>query len=429
MQQLSDNILQPNHNQASLGKPSLLVFELAHSGHYAAYIQHLIKYWCEQNLEGKLHFVVSQTFASKYPELLNFAHSYGKNNLMFTTITKEEEAKLIPKKSSIYRAARCLQEWKLVRKYAKICKSTHCILLYFDSFQIAVALGLKLPCTFSGIYFRPSFHYPSLNNYIPTFPERVQYWREKLILPKVIRHPQLENLFCLDPFAITSISAISQRNKAVYLPDPVKIHDGSVSNKLEPFRQKLGIAPGRKVFLLFGSLYDSRKGINQLLTAISSLPPVLCQQISLLLVGEITQGQESPLMNQIAEVSESLPVQIIIQDKYIPEEEVPLYFQTADVVLAPYQRHVGMSGIIVQAAAAQKPLLSSNYGLMGKTVRHWELGLTVDSTEASEIAKGLTRFLLESPEKLGDRNKMKAFALQNSAENFAALIFKRIGNL
>jgi glycosyltransferase involved in cell wall biosynthesis len=98
----------------------------------------------------------------------------------------------------------------------------------------------------------------------------------------------------------------------------------------------------------------------------------------------------------------------------------------ADVILAPYQRHVGMSGILLLAAAAQKPVLSSNYGLMGEIVRRYELGLTVDSTEPKEIAKGLTRFLVEDSDKLCDRAKMKSFAEQNSAEEFARVIFEHL---
>jgi glycosyltransferase involved in cell wall biosynthesis len=135
---------------------------------------------------------------------------------------------------------------------------------------------------------------------------------------------------------------------------------------------------------------------------------------------------DSPMVRRIKEISESLPVQIILQDKFVAEQDVQIYFQIADIVLAVYQRHVGMSGIIVQAAAAGKPLLCSDYGLMGEITRRWQLGLTVDSTNPSQIAEKLTQFLQEGGDSIGDRAKMKDFARQNSAEQFASVIFKNL---
>jgi glycosyltransferase involved in cell wall biosynthesis len=97
--------------------------------------------------------------------------------------------------------------------------------------------------------------------------------------------------------------------------------------------------------------------------------------------------------------------------------------------LAPYQRHVGMSGILLLAAAAGKPVLSSDYGLMGELVRRYGLGITVDSTVPSEIAKGLMRCLTEPATVLVDLDRMESFAEQHSAERYAKTIFEQLGNL
>jgi len=412
------------HRDINVRDRKLIVFELGYTGHYPNYIQHLAKYWCEQELPGRLDIVVSPKFVQHHADVVDIASTYNQKSLKFVAITLDEEASLIPRKSSINRALRSFQEWNLLRKYATTLGATQCLLLYFDSFQAAVASGAKLPCLFSGIYFRPTFHYSDFTHYVPSLKDSLQQWREKyIILPRVLRHPQLQNLFCLDPFVIKHIKQFASKAKVVHLPDPVLICSFS-EQELEKFKQSLKIDPSRKVFLLFGALYDGRKGIHQLLEAISKLSPILCQKLCLLLVGQIGGTDKSPIQTRISEISQSLPVQIIVRDEFVPEQEVPMYFQIADVILAPYQRHVGMSGTLVEAAAAQKPLLSSDYGLLGAITRHWQLGLTVASTVPSEITKGLTRFLLESPEGFGDRNKMKAFAEQNSAERFANVIFQ-----
>jgi len=85
-----------------------------------------------------------------------------------------------------------------------------------------------------------------------------------------------------------------------------------------------------------------------------------------------------------------------------------------------------MSGILLLAAATQKPVLSSDYGLMGELVHHYCLGLAVDSTQPQKISEGLIKLLTEPLEEIIDRNLMKQFAEQNSIEKFGATIFQSI---
>jgi glycosyltransferase involved in cell wall biosynthesis len=406
----------------------ILVIELSYLGHFPHYIRQLAKYWLQNQLPGQLYFLVSPNFVRHHADVVELAASSSEGNLHFEVISEEEQNRLVPRKSPYHRAWRSFQEWQLLRKYAGKLEINKCLLLYFDSFQAAIASGLKLPCPYSGIYFRPTVHYKTFEHYEPNRKERVQEWREKLILPRVFAHRQLKHLFCLDPFFVDYSTVFSQDSKAIYLPDPVEIDRTITSQQVEAFKQKLGIEANRKVFLLFGAIGDSdRKGLFPLLEAISTLTPELCRQICLVVVGQIGSDETtSPMYRRIKEIKRSFPVQIVVQDEFVAESEVPMYFRSADVILALYQRHVGMSGIVVQGAAAQKPLLSTNYGLMGEVVRRWQLGLTVDSTVPSEIAQGLTQFLTQDLEMLKDKTKMELFARQNSAERFAQIIFQFI---
>lgn len=402
----------------------IMLFELCIGGHYAAYIQHLVRYWREQELQGHLDVVVSPKFIQQHSDIVDIALGGKQRNINFVAITPEEHAVLPPRKSSAHRAWRAFQEWSLLCKYATALRTTQCLLMYLDTFQSPLALGLRTPCLVSGIYFRPTFHYSDFAAGVFSRKERVQQWREKLVLPRVLRHPNLQTLFCLDPFAVKHLDKIHSKVKAVPLPDPVQIYNHPEHRSGE-LKESLGIDPGRQVFLFFG-LIDGRKGIHQLLEAILMLPPTLCQKLCLLLVGPVDSQDKSLVQTRLAEISQSLPIQIISCDRYIPDQEIQPYLQLADVVLAPYQRHAGMSSILVRAAAAQKPVLSSNYGLTGEITRSRGLGLTVDSTVPSEIAKGLTRFMLESSAEFCDRENMIFFADQNSAENFASVIFQYI---
>jgi len=341
------------------------------------------------------------------------------------TIAPEEEKLLKDDNSRVNRIIRGFQEWQLLCKYATSLQATHCLIMYFDPLKFPLALGAKAPCSVSGIYFRPTFHYIEFNNYVFSRQERVKLWLDKLILLRVLSNRYLKILLCLDSFVVDHINKIPSNAKAVHLPDPVKILSNSELD-LDKLRESLGINPSRQVFLLFGSL-RRRKGIQQLLDAIVMLTPDLGQKLCLVLLGVPHPIEEKALIEaKIAEVCQSLPVQIISNYEYIREADVYEYFHLADVVLAPYQRQVGSSGILLLAAAAQKPVLTSNYGLIGELVKRYSLGLAVDASVPSEIAKGLTQLLLKSPREFCDQSKMKSFVEQNSPEQFASVVFKHL---
>jgi glycosyltransferase involved in cell wall biosynthesis len=400
----------------------LLLFDLSIRGHHPAYIRHLITYWRERHLACHLDIVVSARFPHEHPDVMADARQYQPPYAVnMIPIAPDEEAALRARTSRRQRARRHWQEWHVFQTYAKASAPSHGLLMYLDTYRLPLLLGASAPCPFSGIYFRPSFHYSDLQPGATSMVERLRQWREKRTVSRILRHPRLQYLFCLDPFAIEPLRRFHSRVRPVALPDPVQ--PAQLAVRSCDLRQELAIAPGRTVLLLFGSL-TARKGVYPLLDALATLSPQLCQQLCLLLVGESNIAGD--LESRIQQLCQSRPVQIIRRYEFIPESEIQAYFQLADVVLAPYQRHVGMSGILMLAAAAGTPVLSSDYGLMGAMVRHHQLGLTVDSTSIRDIAAGLQRCLSQAPSTLCNRQRMHAFAQHNRAERFAEVIYNTL---
>lgn len=398
----------------------LMLFDLSVRGHHPNYIQQLIHYWSSNNVPGHLEIVVSPRFLEEHSDIVNLAKYLERSaEIQFTAITIQEEAALKSKNSFLSRNQRAYQELKLLRKYAEVISPTHCLLMYFDTYQIPLAMGYRLPCPISGIYFRPTFHYYEFPNQNISWKEKLQQWRERITLSKVLSYPHLRVLFCLDPFVVKYLQN-HEKIKVVHLPDPVLIPQKNHIQS-QTLKTRLGIETGRKVFLLFGALTE-RKGVYQLLDAVSLLPAELCKQLCLLFVGE--SGLIEILEARITVLCQQKPVQVIRHYEFVAEQDVPVYFNLADIVLAPYQRHVGMSGILLLAAAAQKPVLSSDYGLMGELVRRHGLGLIVDSTNPGKISQELTHLLLEPTADLCEPNQLQSFVEQNSAQRFAQVIFE-----
>ncbi|AFZ35029.1 glycosyl transferase group 1 [Stanieria cyanosphaera PCC 7437] len=399
----------------------LLLFELNPGGHHPGYLQHLIKYWCAQQFPGHLDVLISREFADKHPQIVSLGNNHSR--VTFVQITPEEQNQLFNSEQLEHsfsgRIKRAFQEYQILSRYTKVLGTTHCFLMYLDTILLRLAISSKLPCRFSCIYFRPIFHYANFPSYSSEDREWLWRWRDRVCLPRLLNSSYLDTLFCLDSVVIEELNRMSKSPKAIHLPDPVQIYNHPAS-EIEQLKNSLAIEPGRKVFLLFGALSE-RKGLFKLLEAITTLTPELSQQLCLLLVGPITPRDQASLEAHLTKLPNF--VQIIRIDRFIPDEEIQPYFQISDVILAPYQRHIGMSAILVRAATAQKPVLASHFGLMGEITRRYQLGLAVDSTIPAQIAEGLCRFLQTSPEALCNRSQMNQFAQINQAELFAEKIF------
>lgn len=435
-----ESVCSPEINVSGEG-PRIMLFDLSVRGHHPSYIHHLIRYWHAQQLPGKLEIVVSPRFLQEHSEVIEWVRQHRIESVEFTAITAAEESELNSRKSRYQRLLRNFKEWALLCRYVQFLEATKCLLMYFDTCRLPLAFATEAPCPVSGIYFRPTFHYQHFHrqNAQPTTVSTwAKDWQEQWLLKRILRRPQLETLFSLDPFVVEPITHFPGEFNVVPLVDPVE-PQAVVGDRPQILREQLGIDANRQVFLVFGALTE-RKGLYQLIEAIEHLSPTQCQQICLLLVGE--SNIQAQLQDRLLALGQAKPIEIITHYEFVPEPDVPAYFHIADVVLAPYQRHVGMSGILLLAAAAQKPVLSTDYGLMGEVVRQYELGVTVDSTVATELAKGIGQFLsseetagqtfektagkTDSWEALCDREKMKTFAEQNSTEHFAETIFQQL---
>jgi glycosyltransferase involved in cell wall biosynthesis len=399
----------------------LVLFDMAVGGHHGTYIWHLVKHWHQTSVPITLNIVVSPQFLEQHAEVVDLIYQSDPAAINLLPISSQEFESIQSQSSIIKRA---FTEWKIFCQYARQLKADQCMLMQFDHLQLPIVLGERAPCAIAGIYFRPTFHYVQFANYTSTWKDAIRRWRQKLLLTLALRSGQVNTLFSLDPFAPDAIAKLASDVKVTHLSDPV------VPHPLEPVRcnqlkTQLKIESDRQIFLLFGKLAP-RKGTYQLLEAIRHLPQELSQTLCLLLVGQIPLSEKTKLTTFISEISVQTSAQILIHDDFVPESDMPLYFQLSNVVLAPYQRHVGMSGILLQAAAAQKPVLASNYGLMGELVQRYQLGLAINSEHPPAIAQAMTELLqgrASSPTQLSD---MQAFVEQNLVEKYLNTIISHL---
>ena len=118
-------------------------------------------------------------------------------------------------------------------------------------------------------------------------------------------------------------------------------------------KNRLGISPDQKVLLFFG-IVRPYKGLDTLIHALAYLH-VKGVKPYLIVAGEFWQDKSS-LLNLIEDAN--ITEQILIEDQYIVDQEIPKYFSAADIFVAPYRKGT-QSGAVKLALGFRLPVVLS----------------------------------------------------------------------
>ncbi len=114
-------------------------------------------------------------------------------------------------------------------------------------------------------------------------------------------------------------------------------------------RAELGLAAARRVVLLFGRLGRYKGGL-ELLDAFASL-----DDPGLWLV--IAGRQVDPLAPALDWLPDGVRARIVVEDRFVPPEQVPTLFHAADIVAMPYRASL-TSGTALLALSQGRPVLA-----------------------------------------------------------------------
>jgi len=188
-----------------------------------------------------------------------------------------------------------------------------------------------------------------------------------------------EDLLRLDPKA-----------RFLEVPHPVYNLVGERDDKAEA-RRRLGLDPAAPLLLFFGFV-RAYKGLDLLLRAL----PLVRREVParVLVLGEFYEGREQTerLIRELG-VTES----VTVQDEYVPNESVGLYFSAADVVVLPY-RSATQSGIVQIAYQLERPVICTDVGGLKEVVLHEQTGLVVPPEDPQALAAAVLRYYAEEME-------------------------------
>ncbi|MFQ5951168.1 MAG: glycosyltransferase [Candidatus Geothermarchaeales archaeon] len=166
----------------------------------------------------------------------------------------------------------------------------------------------------------------------------------------------------------------------------------------EEARKTLRIPEGKKVLLFFGNL-RGYKGFRTLLEA-TRIATKQVNNLLLLIAGEVWKGQESLL-----KMPQHLKKILRVYPRFVPTERTAIFFQAADLVVVPYTRFRGQSGVAAAAHAFGKPLIVTDVGGLPKMVR--DRDAVARARDPRDLADRICRII-------GDEDTLKKLAKDSS---------------
>ena len=83
-----------------------------------------------------------------------------------------------------------------------------------------------------------------------------------------------------------------------------------------------------------------------------------------------------------------------IIDSYVSSSVEEAAFRSSDIVWCGYTKHYAMSGVLIQALAYSRIVLSTRDGLMGWFTEKYGLGITVDAGNVERTLKALEEMII-----------------------------------
>ena len=184
----------------------------------------------------------------------------------------------------------------------------------------------------------------------------------------------------------------------------------------ESAREQLNYSDSTGIVLFFG-LIRPYKGLHDLIKAMELLP----DHISLLIVGECYANQRE-IEDDISSAGLSDRVRWI--NEFVPDSDVSLYFNAADIVALPY-RQATQSGVAQIALSFCKTLVLTDTGGLSELVDVGVTGFLAEPESQSSIAEAiLAGFKLLSDPNLPVRIGKKALSF--SWESYAGRLMEQL---
>ena len=179
----------------------------------------------------------------------------------------------------------------------------------------------------------------------------------------------------------------------------------SITMSRSAAKEFLGFA-GRKVVLNFGYLHE-KKGIEHLIRAMGRVTKAHPDSLLVIAGGPHVSHVARPnefryYVNKLTAAVKEAHAEnnVLLRTEYIPDDLLPIYFSSADVVALPYVEQFGTSGVLARAMAAGRAVVATRVNPFFEIIENGVNGLLVDPGSPAQLSDAIVRLLDSSV--LGD---------------------------
>jgi len=156
-------------------------------------------------------------------------------------------------------------------------------------------------------------------------------------------------------------------------------------------------------FLLFGKI-KPYKGADLAISAMRRMPAELRARSELRIVGK-PYIDVRPLARAAAELGSCVRLDL----RHVPDDEIGALWDQADVLLFPY-REIDMSGVLMAALAAARPIIASEIGGFAELLESGRTALLVPPNDAAALASAMCRLASEPSTRQSMARQIRALA-------------------
>lgn len=380
-----------------------LVFTYENTGHHVEYVNHIIHGVYREGLLNNYVFLLNKKAAqeinSKLPEdqLLN---------LKIDIIPTKDLHTIIEEKNFLIRS---FKTSILLRRY--IIKHNVNKVFLISLIQSLPFISLVLPKNVKiiGIIYLIYLYRWKESGFITKLTDVLKY--RILVDSKKISSVLILN----DTSSVKMLNRLYKTKKFRSLVDPVNLDSKTFSSGVFIQNEKLR---NECVIGHFGFL-EKRKGTLELLKAIPLIDRNKLENFTFLIAGEVSSEIMKEYNSLLKRAKKFARIETL--NKRLNQTEIDCICRSSNYLIIPYTNNQQSSGILGYSAYYSTPVIGPSKGLLGKLIRKYKLGITIEECDSKSIKK-----ILESDLLLGKNMLSEKYLKRNSIMNFNTRIIKEL---
>lgn len=242
-----------------------------------------------------------------------------------------------------------------------------------------------------------------IDNLLPHEKSFIDSWMARRILSRA------DHVITMSKSVSAEVQAFRPGMKVSTLFHPLYEIYHSSHTKAEA-RAQLNL-PDHPIVLYFG-LIRRYKGLDILIKGLGSIKHELDDYTALILGEAYEDAQKYEALIK----SEGISSYTIFRNEFISDNELPLYFAAADVLVLPY-RTATQSGIVGIALQMDRPVIATRVGGLGEYITEGETGYLVEPENPEALGQAILKFFVEEDQDRMTEN-IKATKSQYSTHTF-----------